>query len=196
MSKSPNDYAAIAQEFIQGDDSVSYRSLGEKHGISFSAVATQGRKKDANGKDWPALRAEFRAQVNSRSMTVAANKIAERTVAIQDTALAVIEAALMKMGMDLRDRKVLDYDITTHKPYERVIPGITVTPSDVAKLITSFQTLIGQPGTITENRNLGITLPNGLDTQFLQLLADAAGEADTGAARRSSLPSKRPAGPN
>ncbi len=191
MSHSPNDYATIAQEFIQGDDSVSYRSLGAKHGISFSAVATRGRK-----EKWPEQREKFRAQVQDRSMTVAANKIAEKTVAIQETALTVIEAALMKMGMDLRDRKVKQYDFSKGVMVETTIPGITVTPSDVAKLIASFQTLIGQPGTITENRNLGITLPPGLSPDLLRLLEGAAGDAEPAAARRSSLPGSRATGPN
>lgn len=183
---SRHDYARIEQEYIQGDDSVSYRSLGAKHQLSFSAIAVKGRK-----GEWERKRGEFRARMSERSIELSADKAALKISQIREDALTVIQAAIMKMGMDLRDRTIKDYDFVTHKQVERTIPGITVTPADVTKLIASFQTMIGQASAITENRNLGITIPPELPPDILRAIADAATERgpERGPVGRAALPS-------
>jgi hypothetical protein len=93
------------------------------------------------------------------------------------------------MGLDLQDRVLGD---------GTVVPGMQVTPSDMAKLLDRLMPLIGQPNNINENRNLGIDLTNDLPPDVARLLADVAGErgTDTGTVGRASLPGARAARTN
>ena len=112
------DYDALEKEYVEGDLSV--RALAEKHGISaWSTVNAQKNK-----RHWDEKRQAFRSQVSTRQIELAADRKAKLVQRIEEDFLTVLHAAVLKLGIDLRDRKVKDYDMAAHKEIERVIPGL------------------------------------------------------------------------
>ncbi|HET9613268.1 MAG TPA: hypothetical protein VFP22_00530 [Candidatus Limnocylindrales bacterium] len=185
------DYDALELEFVQGPDELSVRELAKRHGISaWSTVNAQAQK-----RNWKQKREDYRAKLSSKTLELLADKTAEEVLHIRSDFLKVLRAAILKMGSDMRDRTVTDYDFKLGKQVERVVPGIQVTPSDIVKMITAMQTLTGQPSSITEERHLGIDL-SGLDPELLREVANLTYEPDAGPARRAALPSPRSAGQN
>lgn len=187
------DYDAMELEFIQGGDDLSIRELARRHDISsWSTVSVQAKK-----RRWAEKRAEFRARTTDRQLTIMADKKATLVAKIEEDFLTVVHAAILKMGIDLRDREVLDYDHSTHQQVKRVVPGMQVAPGELTKLISTMQTLLGKPGAITEERHLGIDFAAlGLDPDALRAVADSTAPDDGGTAGRAALPSPRGARPN
>jgi len=193
VSVSKYDYDALEQEFIQGPDELSVRELAKRHGIaSWSTVNVQ-----ANKREWARKRAEFRAKVNQKSLALSADKVATKIAEIEEDFLTVLQAGLRKLAMDMRDRTIEDYDVVTHKPFRRVIPGQTITPESIVKMIGAMQNLRGKPSSITEERLLGLDLTAlGLPAEDLRRIAELTAEPDGRPASRAALPSPRSAGPN
>lgn len=178
------DYAALELEYIQGSDDLTVRKMAERDGASISAYYSQFRR-----RDWDRKRIEFRNSTSEKTLTVISDTIAFKAAQIKKDALDVIHAAVMKMGMDLADRKLSD---------GTVIPGQIVTPGDLAKLIDKLLLLTGNPNAITENRNLGIDLSPGLDPELARLIAEISGERGTATRNvgRAALPGARTTRPD
>lgn len=174
------DYDAIELEYIQGPDELSIRQLAKNHGIaSWSAVSSQ-----ANKREWKRKRAEFRHQLSAKVITAIVDQRAEKVAEIQTAALDVILAAIYKMASDMTDK-----DFTGPDGKRYTVPGIVITPSDLAKLIDKVQVIGGQPSSIEEHRNLGLDL-TALPADVLSGLARVATErgADAGPVGRAALP--------
>lgn len=179
------DYEALEREYIEGPDDLTPRKMAERDGASFSAYYSQYRK-----RDWLTKRERFREMRDQKVMKVVTDTISIKAAQIKSDALDVIHAAVMKMGLDLADRTLKD---------GTVVPGQTVTPGDLAKLIDKLMLLTGNPTTINENRNLGIDLTDrDLPPDVARLLAEVAGERGTASRSvgRAALPGSRATGPN
>ena len=178
------DWEALELEYVTGGDDLSVRELARRHDASFSHFAVQARN-----RGWEQKRRDYRA----RSLVVAEdeimNKMAVRVAQVKSDALDVIHAAILKMGVDLHDRKLEDGTI---------IPAIQVLPGDMAKLLDRLMPLIGQPNNISENRNLGIDLTADLPPDAARLIEELARERGTQPepVGRRSLPGSQATGPN
>ncbi|HEX5016495.1 MAG TPA: hypothetical protein VFX15_02790 [Actinomycetes bacterium] len=186
------DWEALELEFVTGPEDQSVRSFAAANGIdSWSVVNDQ-----ANKREWKRKRAEHHADKRRKSIVAIEDATAEKIAKVKTDALDVIHAAILKMGLDLQDRVVLDYDHSTGKQYQRTIPGQTVTPADLAKLVDKLLVLTGSPSAIQENRNLGLNLNGGdagsgeVPPTILELLASVAGErgSSSGDVGRATLP--------
>ncbi len=190
MSGTKYDYDALEREFIAGPIDQSVRSFAESHGIAaWSTVNQQAIK-----RKWRQKRDEHHNRVVVATSEAIADRTARKAAQIKEDALDVIHAAMFKMAADLKDREVVetDYDGKTRT---RIIEGITVTPSDLAKLIDRVLLLTGQPTQIGEQRNLGLNL-TGAPADVLREIAELTGGDQRGRESRASLPGARSAGPN
>lgn len=187
------DYPALELEYIQGPDDLTPRKMAERDGAPFSAYYDQYRK-----HEWARKRAEYRAEQQTKVIAAITDATAEKVAAIKRDAFEVIHAAILKMGLDLQDRTVLDYDHSTGKQYQRVIPGQTITANDVSKLIDKLLVLTGNPNTINESRNLNADLTPQLPPDVARLIAEVATERGSaaGGVGRATLPGARPARTN
>jgi hypothetical protein len=184
MSSGKHDLSALELEYISGGDDLSIRELARRHDASFSSFASIARR-----ESWEQKRKDYRSKQITKAVDELTTSVAVKVAKIKTEALDVIEMAIIKMGLDLQDRVLGD---------GTVVPGMQVTPSDMAKLLDRLMPLIGQPNNINENRNLGIDLTNDLPPDVARLLADVAGErgTDTGTVGRASLPGARAARTN
>lgn len=176
--------AELELEYVSGGDDLSIRELARRHQASFSYFA-----KIAQDNDWGGKRLAYRSKAMQKTVEALTDDLATKVVQVKQDALDVIHAAILKMGLDLQDRKLSD---------GTVVPGMLVTPSDMAKLLDRLLPLIGQPNNINENRNLGIELSPDLPPDVARLLADVAAErgSNAGPVGRASLPGARTARTN
>lgn len=145
--RTKHDYPTIKHEFVVGDESI--RELARKHDINaFSTIAERARN-----DDWAGARAQYRALQQSKTIEKSAERHAEKASQIRGDALEVVHAAILKMGADLEDRWVTDPETGLRV----FVPGMKVTASDLAKLITQLQLLTGGATARTENLDLGLT---------------------------------------
>ena len=141
------DYIDLKRQYVQGE--MSLRELCRKNDIiSWSAVA-----KKAHEEDWDERRHEFRRQVEDRSLEALAVKRANKIADITLDALDVIHAAILKMAADMNATEEVEVNGKTVKR-----PAVRMTPRDLDILIARFQTIIGQPSAVSENRNLNANL--------------------------------------
>lgn len=190
MSGTKYDYDALEKEFVQGPIDQSVRQFAEAHGIAaWSTVNAQAVR-----RRWREKREDFHNKLTTRTMDVIADRTAQKAAQVKEDALDIIHAAMFKMAQDLKDREVIetDYDGKTRT---RVIEGITVTPSDLAKLIDRVLLLTGQPTQIGEQRNLGFNL-TGAPADILREITEFTGGPERGREGRAALPGTKSAGPN
>jgi len=139
------DYISLKNQYVQG--SMSIRELCKQNGITtWSAVNAR-----ANKDGWNALRAEFNRQVENKSLEHLAQKRALKIAEIQLDSLEVIHAGILKMAEDMDAEE--EYEVNGQIRKRKVM---RIHPRDLAILLDKFQSLIGQPQQINENRNLGI----------------------------------------
>ena len=85
------DWNAIRQDYIT-DESSSYRKLGQKYGISYTAIGDRARK-----EGWAEQRSQYLNETLSKSINAigkAQAKRAERVVNVADKLLLKIEAVI------------------------------------------------------------------------------------------------------
>lgn len=85
------DWNAIRQEYIT-DESSSYRKLGQKYGLSYTAIGDRARK-----EGWAEQRTQYLNETLSKSINAigkAQAKRAERVVNVADKLLLKIEAVI------------------------------------------------------------------------------------------------------
>lgn len=184
MSGPKFDKQELELEYVTGGDDVSIRELARRHEASFSYFA-----KLARDEGWEQKRKDYRTAAMEKTVAVLTDTLAVKVAQVKTDALEVIHAAILKMGLDLQDRKLSD---------GTVVPGQTITASDMSKLLDRLMPLIGQPNNINENRNLGLDLTEQLPPDVARLLADVAGARGTqsGPVGRASLPGARATRPD
>jgi hypothetical protein len=139
------DYISLKNQYVQG--TMSIRELCRMNDIpTWSTVNAR-----ANREDWEGLRASFNRQVENKSLEHLAQKRAQKIAEIQLDSLEVIHAGILKMAEDMD--AVEEYEVNGVIKTRKVM---RIHPRDLAILLDKFQSLIGQPQQIQENRNLGI----------------------------------------
>lgn len=150
------DYLTLEREYVESD--ISIRDLAKEHGISWSTVADQARK-----REWTRKRSEFLKRQSELEIENAAQRRVRQHAEFKDEALMVARAGLRRYAESLID-----------KP-ER--PGITVDTRDAIGLIKSMLLLMGDATQRMESTSLGIQLnAEGIPADFFQRLAEVARE--------------------
>ena len=162
MSRTTYDYGPIKKAYLESIEEPSFRELAERFGVkSFSVIADRARK-----EGWAELREKVKAKTDEKVVERIGDSRAVRIEAIETSMLDVIEAAVLKMGMDLQDRFETDPESG-----ERVfVPGIKVLPGDLAKLIDKFQVLRGAPTSINRSEEASVALTGDLNDLPPELL--------------------------
>jgi len=157
------DYITLKNEYIQ-TPGLSVRALCERHGIkTWSTVNTRKNK-----EEWDRLRSEFERQVENKSLEALATKRAQKVAEIQLDALNVIHSGILKMAEDMDE---VEYYEINGKTHQRKV--MRIHPRDLAILIDKFQTLIGQPSGINENRNISLGMQAELEPDELRMILAA-----------------------
>lgn len=180
------DYITLKNEYIQ-TPGLSIRALCERHGIkTWSAV-----NKRKNDEGWDAKRAELERQTENKSLEALADKRATKVAEIQLDALNVIHAGILKMAEDMDAEE--EYEVNGVVRRRKVM---RIHPRDLAILVDKFQTLIGQPSQVSEQRNLHLGMqaelePDDLRTILAALRPQPALPGTAGTADRPRTPEAR-----
>lgn len=184
-----HDYSLLEREYVTGD--MSLRELARAHGIANHSVVVAQSKARA----WVRKREEYRSDAADTAVVyMAADEGARRAreAQVRDHAIDAIDEAITKMRSDMQGtRKVFEDGQWVERPY------YLVKPQDVAMLIDRLQVLFGRPSSITEERNLGISLSaSGLGTDVLRGIVEATRGLGSSGAERSPIPRLSRAGEN
>lgn len=177
------DYDALELEYIQGD--MSLRELAESAGMSTHSMIMDASQK----RNWVQKREDYRNRAHNKALTVLADDEGKRIakeVKVRDNAIDAIDEAISKMRSDMKATVLRE-----RNGEWREEPLVVIRPQDVAQLIDRLQVLFGKPSSITEERNLGISLSStGNDPEFLRALVEASRGrgADAGSVVNSPLP--------
>lgn len=179
-----HDYDALEREYITSD--ISLRALARKAGINNHSMLMEQSKK----RDWVKKREDYRAKSSQKAVALMANdegrRIA-REAEVRDHAVDAIDEAIQRLRKDLADTvKTVNPDGTVT---DTGVPVLRVKPQDIALLIDRLQVLFGKPSTITEERNLGVSLETS-DPELLKGIIEATRgitDGPTGPAR-SAIP--------
>jgi len=157
------DYITLKNEYVQ-TPGLSIRALCERHDIK--TWSTVNKRKNDEG--WDRLRSEFERQVENKSLEALADKRAQKVAEIQLDALNVIHAGILKMAEDMDAEE--EYEVNGQVRRRKVM---RIHPRDLAILVDKFQTLIGQPSQVSENRNLTLGMQAELEPDELRILLAA-----------------------
>jgi len=167
------DYATLEREFVISAEDVSIRELCRRHDIDEpSSIHAQARKPDAAGLNWYDKRDEFKQRQHQSLIDKVSESRAEQAakeVRVFGKAIDVIELAFDKAIEGLETNKV------------------PIKLGDLALLIDRVNVLFNRPSTITEGRNLGLSVSTEATPdqirRILELTAGVAGrDLGTGAA--------------
>ena len=174
------DWTAIEREYIRGE--MSLRELARTHSINNVSLITRHSKVG----DWPRKREAYAAkadQVALEQMATEEGRRIAREARVRDNAIDVIDKMIRELSENVdRKRKVQNADGTFSEE-----PLVIVTPKDVAMLIDRLQVLFGRPSTISEERNLGVSLTSS-DPELLRAIVDATRGVATVGSGKSPLP--------
>lgn len=126
------DPKLLEREFVTGDESI--RTLAERHGISWSALATRARKQDAEGLTWYEKREAFKRSVSAKSFDKTAEKFAIEDATIREELVLVHRATIRAYANALREGRVV------------------ITPKDAVNATSSLLLLIGEATSRTETQ--------------------------------------------
>lgn len=183
------DYISLKNQYVQGD--VSIRELCRQNDIpSWSTVAAKVKK-----EDWDGLRAEFRRQVQHRSIEALADKRASKVIEIENDLLEVVHAGILKMAEDMDAREpVMDGNTVLRDDAGAIVyrPVQRFGPVQLQTLVAQYLAITGKPTQVTETRNLNANLSAEMEPHDLRdLLARVrprAALARTGGTDRASDP--------
>jgi hypothetical protein len=182
-----HDYVALRDQFVRGDMGI--RELCRINGIAnHSPVATKARD-----DHWAEARAAFRKLTLEKTDDKAADKQAQRRVRameVIDHAFDAVDAVLTKLVEDMHATHVVRQIDDDGKEIRVRVPVMRVTPQAAAAIIDRLNVLVGQPSTITEERHSGSVTLDGLPSDVLRAIADAARGA-TGPKRVGGSPIPR-----
>lgn len=146
------DYSALEQEYITTD--ISIRALAANHGVSFSAVALQSRK-----RDWLNKRNAYRESLHKKTVERMADQQATMQAAMNEVvrteSIAVMRATLRRYAQLLAEQKV------------------NVTPKDAVDAARQLALMFGEPTERSEAKIVEFST-GGLDPEFLRNLEDLA----------------------
>ena len=191
MSNTKYDYIALKAEFVQAVPEISIRALAEKHGMKgWSALNAQAVK-----GHWREEREKFQKTLAQKEIETVTSSTANKRAVIIADALDVIHAAIFKMAQDMQDHWATDPNNAQTRVF---VPGITITPDSLSKLLDRLLTMTGSASVITESRNVDIPGPDALPPDVARLIAEIAGSraADARPVGRSALPGAKPARPD
>lgn len=146
------DPELLEREFITTD--ISIRKLAEKHGMSWSAIATRARKEDAAGLTWYDKKATFSSSLSVKSYDKTLEKFATEEANIREELVLVHRATIHAYASQLREGK------------------IAVSPKDAVSASQALLLLLGEATVRTETKTIGITA--NLPVEDLRQLADYA----------------------
>lgn len=173
------DYLALEREFVTSREEISIRELCKRHGIDEpSSVHAQARKRDPKtGLNWYDKRDEFKQKQHLAlvdRVSDARAKIAAKEAGLYEKAVEAIELLFDQLIADIQAKKV------------------SLKPLELAQLIDRMNVLFNRPSTITEGRNLGLSVnADATPDQFKRILELTSGVAgrDLGAgAAGTTLP--------
>lgn len=174
------DWDALEREYYTGDMSV--RALAAAHGIAnHSVVAAQARK-----RGWAKKRADFQTGAADKAVVYMADQEGMRRAQearVRDHAIEAIDDAIQKMRNDL---KRTEKRLVNNEWLE--VPVVTLRPHDIVELIDRLNVLFNRPSTITEERNLGITVTGDSPELLRGIIEATRGLADTGGVAQSPIP--------
>jgi hypothetical protein len=160
-------YELMRQEYVLGDDTVTYASLGEKYGRSPGSIGPIAKK-----EGWIELRAAHRASVAAKAD------------------LELTGETIRKI-IDLRT-KTIDAAITSVNRYVEAVDNKEITPNatDVAKLVTTVRELTTKVATGgEEDDGDGIHISGGATRDLARALeAVVRSRADTGGMAEPARP--------
>jgi hypothetical protein len=130
MANAKVDPTILEREYVTS--TISIRKLAERHGLSWSAVATRARKKDAAGLTWEEKRQAFQQSVAAKSYDKTAVKLANEEVDIRSELINVNRATLAVYITQLREGKII------------------VGPRDAVAATSALMNLLGEPTSRTE----------------------------------------------
>lgn len=153
MPTAKADYELLEREFVTGEDDITYRELGRRYGVSFSAIAEQGRK-----REWEHKRAAYRDALNRRTTEGMIDRMASERVEIKSEAIKVLRASLRIYSQQL------------------VSGQIQFQPKDAALIAKELMSLLGETTERTEHTVLGINVDanSPIDPLLLQRLGELA----------------------
>ena len=128
--KADSLYAPLEQQYITSD--ITFRSLAEQAGKSFSAIAAWGRK-----HQWAEKREAYRESVRTKSLLRAADNEATLAATIRNEAVSAMRATVYEYVDQLKAKKV------------------HVGTKEAATAIEKLMLLIGDPTERTETTVLG-----------------------------------------
>jgi hypothetical protein len=160
------DYPALRHQFVVGD--LTIRALCRENGIdrSWSTVARRAKE-----EDWERKRAQFRSLEEAKTYEMVAEKRAHLIAQIGEDLLTAIQGSVLKF-LDGLEGKWVNDPVSGTRQY---VPGITVNPSDLAKMIDKFQLLAG--GATSREEHLGINLHGDLADLPAELLRELSAVA-------------------
>lgn len=145
-----HDWDKLEAEYVSSN--ISLRELARANGIEHHSLVMAQSKR----REWARKREEFRMRAGERSFALMANDEARRRAReaqVRDNAIDAIDEAITKMRSDMQaTRKVLRDNQWVDEPL------VIIKPQDVALLLDRLNVLFGRPSTITEERNLGVSL--------------------------------------
>ena len=163
---------------------MSIRGLCDQNEIrgSWSTVARRARE-----DDWEGARSQFRAMEEAKTYEAVAQKRAVLIAQIGEDLLTAIQGGVLKFLDGLEGKWITDPASGTRS----YVSGLTITATDLAKLIDKFQLLAG--GATAREEHLGINLHGDLADlppdllRLLQGVARAKG-AGSGPVGQSPVP--------
>jgi len=184
-SKPKHDYDSMRYAYITSNTSL--RQLADQHEVPISSLTSFARR-----HGWDDQRDKFVVLQEEKSIEALADKRAKKVADIEMDTFDVIHAAVLKLGIDLDDRWVTD-PATGER---RFIPGQTMTPEGLTKLIDKYLVMTGN---VTDRRaNLGLNIDategSGLPKDVLRGLRDLAVSKGAGEGSMGQSPIPRIAG--
>jgi hypothetical protein len=158
------DYARLEKDFVTSFEDVSIHELARRNKIrDASSVHRQARKRDLEGLNWYDKRDLFKQEQHRKLIDKVAGSraaVAAKEAAVFEKAVDAIELAIDQLSKDLKAGK------------------ITVKPSDLALLIDRMNVLFNRPSTITEGRNIGLSVnADATPDEFKRILELTSGVA-------------------
>ena len=178
------DYETMEREYVTG--SMSLSELAAMHGVNSRAAVIHAAKR----RGWAEKRELFRSRSSALTIEKTADREAERfarQLRVQDNAIEAIDEAITRLREDMQKTT------TRMRNGESVEePLITIRVADLSLLIDKMNVLFGRPSTISEERNLGLSISaEGLPADFLRAVIEHTGSVGGpvgGAGSTTALP--------
>lgn len=109
MGNAQYDYPAIRAWYIQQPERPSARETAERFGIKSHTTLFAKMQRD----EWEVDRLKVIAEVRDKSIEILSQTVAAKMARLNDSMIDVVQAAVLKMGIDMEDRWETDPDSGT-----------------------------------------------------------------------------------